>query len=114
MKKLMLLGVLGCASGGSGGLETERYSGQTLDSEYSVDVFEVYSNGFCISREVTLKEGSGLHLSPNHVSHVRAIDRNCDDSFESFYFRYNQDRGVNRAMLEGDILNAYYNLRFER
>jgi len=115
MKKLiLLLGALGCASPGEGnrGFEIQRMSGQT--PEYIIDVLEYFSNGFCMTREMTLHETNGLHIDPNHVSHVRATDRNCDDSFESFYFRDNRDQQVNRNILEGDLLNMYYNLRMER
>lgn len=105
---MLLLGLTACITGRGTEFTTERMSGET--SEYSIDVLEYFYNGFCSSREITLRERAGTHIDPNHISHVRATDTNCNDIFDQFYFRYLKDERVDRDILTGDLINMYYML----
>lgn len=113
MKKLtMLLLCLGCASNPNiSSKHVVEYKGETID--YYIDAKETFYDGFCTQRKITLRHKNNLRTN-NTVSFVEAIDRQCDDTIESFKFRDFRDRGVDRNILERDIISMFYNIKYNR
>jgi len=111
---LLTVGLAACVTVGTNlqierRFQTERFSRENL--EYTMEVEETSNGGICWSRKITLRGKNRSNTDPNHISHVEATDRNCDDSFEQFRFRYSRDAGVDRNILTDDLLNIYYSLK---
>lgn len=107
-----LLLCIGCV--GNPNLSSEyvvKYKGETMD--YYIDAKETFYNNFCFERRITLRHKNHLRTN-NAISFVEAVDRQCDDKIDIFRFRDFRDRGVNKSILEREILSMFYNIKYNR
>lgn len=86
-----------------------EYNGET--GSYYIEARETFYSGLCNERRIILRHKNNPHAN-EEVSFVEAIDRECDDTIESFRFRDYRDKLVDRKILEDDILFMFYSIKY--